>query len=135
MHRFLMALLILSVPAAAAAQTETDLFDDGALQEVRLVISGRDWQALKANSDENTYYPADLTWRGITVRNLGIRSRGSGTRNGVKPGLRVDVNHYLSNQDFLGLMSDEARSEWKDYLWRQRLKAATPTRSGTDAVA
>lgn len=38
-------------------------------------------------------------------------------------------------QDFLGLMCDEARSEWKDYLWRQRLKAASQTRSGTDAVA
>jgi len=25
-------------------------------------------------------------------------------------------------QDFLGLMSDEARSEWKDYLWRHTLK-------------
>jgi hypothetical protein len=41
----------------------------------------------------------------------------------------------LDYQDFLGLMSDEARSEWKDYLWRQRLKAATPPRLGTDAVA
>ncbi len=41
----------------------------------------------------------------------------------------------LDYQDFLGLMSDEARSEWKDYLWRQRLKAATPSRTGLDAMA
>ena len=41
----------------------------------------------------------------------------------------------LDYQDFLGLMSGEARSEWKDYLWRQRLKAAPPPRLGTDAVA
>ena len=27
-------------------------------------------------------------------------------------------------QYFLGLMGDEARSEWKDYLWRQSLKAS-----------
>jgi hypothetical protein len=26
--------------------------------------------------------------------------------------------------DFLGLMVDEARSEWKEYLWRQPLKHA-----------
>ena len=26
-------------------------------------------------------------------------------------------------QYFLGLICDPARSEWKDYLWRQRLKA------------
>ncbi len=29
----------------------------------------------------------------------------------------------IDYQDFLGFMGDEARSEWKDYLWRQRLKA------------
>jgi hypothetical protein len=33
-------------------------------------------------------------------------------------GQRVDY------QDFLGLMCDEARSQWKDYLWRQRLKTS-----------
>ncbi len=35
-------------------------------------------------------------------------------------GLYAQVIDY---QDFLGFMGDEARSEWKDYLWRQRLKA------------
>src|SRR5439155_4605817 len=58
---------------------------------------------LKATFDLNTYYPADLTWNGVTVRNIGIRSRGNATRNGVKPGLRVDINRYVSNQEFLGL--------------------------------
>src|SRR5690349_17593936 len=93
----------LGVPAAALAQTQDEFFDDASLQEVRLVVSARDWQALRENADENTYYRADLRWRNITVRNVGIRSRGSGTRNGVKPGLKVDVNRYISNQQFLGL--------------------------------
>jgi hypothetical protein len=88
---------------SASAQTQDELFDDAALQEVRLAVSDRDWQTLKAQSELNTYYSADLTWRGTTVRNVGIRSRGSGTRNGVKPGLRVNVNRYVSNQEFLGL--------------------------------
>jgi hypothetical protein len=26
--------------------------------------------------------------------------------------------------DFLGVMCDEARSDWKSYLWRQRLQAS-----------
>jgi len=70
---------------------------------VRIVMSSRDWQTLKARAAENTYYPADLTWNGVTVRNIGIRSRGGSTRNGIKPGLRVDVNRYLTDQVFLGL--------------------------------
>lgn len=31
----------------------------------------------------------------------------------------------LDYQAFLGMMCDEARSEWRFYLWQQRLKAAT----------
>lgn len=87
----------------AFAQTQDDFFNDTGLQEVRIVMSGRDWQTLKARASENTYYPADLTWNGVTVRNIGIRSRGSATRNGIKPGLRVDINRYIANQEFLGL--------------------------------
>jgi hypothetical protein len=87
----------------AFAQTQDDLFNDAMLQDVRLVMSSRDWDTLKARASENTYYPADLTWSGVTVRNIGVRSRGGATRNGVKPGLRVDINHYVTDQEFLGL--------------------------------
>ncbi len=93
----------LAAPPHVWAQTQTDLFDDSSLQEIRLVVSARDWQALRAAPELNTYYRADLKWRNITVRNVGIRSRGSGTRNGVKPGLKVDFNRYISNQTFVDL--------------------------------
>ena len=87
----------------ALAQDQDAFFNDAVLQDVRIVMSSRDWQTLKARAAENTYYPADLTWNGVTVRNVGIRSRGGSTRNGIKPGLRVDVNRYLTDQEFLGL--------------------------------
>ena len=87
----------------ARGQTQDDLFDDAIVQDVRLTLSARDWQALKAHALEDTYYPADLRWGAFVVRNIGIRSRGFGTRNGIKPGLRVDINRYINNQEFLGL--------------------------------
>jgi spore coat protein H len=90
-------------PSGVLAQTQEDFFNDDGLHDIRLRLSSRDWQTLKAHAFENTYYPADLQWRGIVVRNIGIRSRGLGTRNGIKPGLRVDINRYISNQEFLGL--------------------------------
>jgi hypothetical protein len=95
-----LCLLLAAVPAAALSQD--DLFDDRVLHDVHLTVSARDWNALKARPEDNTYYTADLRWRGETVRNAGIRSRGTGTRNGVKPGLRVDFNRYV-DQTFLGL--------------------------------
>lgn len=97
------ALLLCVVAVPAAGQTLDDLFNDDQLQDVHLSLSSRDWQTLKAHAFEDTYYPADLRWRGIVVRNIGIRSRGFGTRNGIKPGLRLDFNRYIADQEFLGL--------------------------------
>jgi hypothetical protein len=96
----LFALVVVATPAAG--QSQDDLFDDTVLHDLRLTISERDWNDLRAHADLNIYYTADLRWRGVTVRNVGVRSRGTSTRNGVKPGLRVDVNHYV-DQTFLGL--------------------------------
>jgi len=101
----LVCLIVLwCLPAATVrASTQDDFFNDASIQDVHLNLNAKDWEQLKEYDDENTYYPADLTWNGITVRNVGIRSRGKGTRNGIKPGLRVDLNRYISNQLFLGL--------------------------------
>src|SRR4029079_3015396 len=86
----------------AAAQAQDDLLTDAELHDVMLTLSDRDWSDLKAHPEENTNYTADLRWRGITVRKIGLRSRGTSTRHGVKPGLRLDMNRYV-DQTFLGL--------------------------------
>jgi hypothetical protein len=125
------ALLIAAAPAAA--QSQDDLFDDGVLHDVLLTVSERDWSALKAHPEENTYYAADLRWRGVAVRNVGIRSRGSGTRNGVKPGLRVDINHYI-DQTFLGLRALVLDNAYTDpSLMREALAMKVFGRAGVHA--
>lgn len=105
-RRSLYALAVVVCTAAgAAAQTSDDLFNPEALQRVDLWMNSTDWSKLKAAFQENTYYPADVTWNGQTVRNVGIRSRGLGSRSGTKPGLRVDFDRYSTDQTFLGLKS------------------------------
>jgi hypothetical protein len=93
--------LVLAAPAIA--QTQADLFDETLLHDLQLAVNERDWETLRTEADQDTYYPADLRWGAITARNVGIRSRGAGTRNGIKPGLRIDFNRYLNDQTFLGL--------------------------------
>jgi spore coat protein CotH len=89
----------------AAAQTSDDFFNPEVLQRVEIWLNAADWAKLRAAFQENTYYPADVTWNGITIRNVGIRSRGLGSRSSTKPGLRVDFDRYSSGQQFLGLKS------------------------------
>ena len=97
------AVLLVSPPAAA--QSADELFNPDVLQQIELWLHEDDWAKLKANFQENTYYPADITWNGITVRSVGIRSRGLGSRSATKPGLRVDFDRYSIGQQFLGLKS------------------------------
>ena len=106
----------------ALAQSATDLFDVSVLQEIRLSVNTRDLAALRAHTELNTYYTADLTWRNIRVRNVGIRSRGQGSRNPIKPGFRVDVAHYTTGQTFLGLSTFILDNIWQDdSLIREKL--------------
>jgi spore coat protein H len=95
--------LLVFAPAVSSGQTTDDLFNSTTLQRVDLELHSADWQKLKDNFQTNTYYPADLVWNGQTVRNVGIRSRGRGSRNAHKPGLKVDFDKYSTNQKFLGL--------------------------------
>ncbi len=97
--------LFLAWAAVSSAQTTDDLFSTATLQRLDLELHSADWAKLKENFQTNTYYPADLTWNGQTVRNVAIRSRGRGSRNAVKPGLKIDFDRYATNQEFLGLKS------------------------------
>jgi hypothetical protein len=99
--------LVVAAPTTARLQsppvTDVALFDDSVLQRIDLQVNQKDWDTLRERFTANTFYPASFVWRGQTVRNVGIRSRGSGTRSGVKPGLLVDFDRYVSDQTFLGL--------------------------------
>jgi spore coat protein CotH len=104
--RALLVVTVLTVSASALAQSVSDgLFDDTVVNRLDLRVNSTDWEKLKQNFQENTYYPADLVFNGQTVRNAGIRSRGLGSRSGTKPGLRVDFDRYATDQTFLGLKS------------------------------
>ena len=89
-------------------------FDDSAIQDVRLVINSKDWLTLKDHYLENTYYPCDFVWRDVTVRNVGIRSRGTGSRSPVKPHLGVSFDRYVTDQKFAGLKSVVLRNNTQD---------------------
>lgn len=92
-------------PQQAPELTGDDLFDPTQVHDIALTVNSRDWRDLQETYKENTYYLADLRWRGMTVRNIGIRSRGTGSRSSAKPGLRLDFDRYSQTQEFLGFKS------------------------------
>jgi spore coat protein CotH len=75
------------------------------LHEARLDIDPSAWRALRDNYLSNQYYAADLSIDGVAVRQVGIRSRGDGSRNEDKPGLKVEFDKYVPAQEYYGYKS------------------------------
>ena len=84
----------------ANAQTSDELFDPSTLNDIQLVMKQSDWETLQETFLADTYYPADMKWRDVVIPQVGIRSRGSGSRNRGKPGLKVDFGRYLDQTAF-----------------------------------
>jgi spore coat protein CotH len=130
----LAALLTATLPDLAAAQTSADVFDARQLHEIRLFIHSSDLRELREDYQGNTYYPADLEWRNVRVRNVGVRSRGYGSRSGTKLGLRVDFDHYTTGQQFVGLEALVLDNLWQDpSMMKERLAMAFFERMGQPA--
>jgi len=122
-------------PGAAppAALTSDDFFDQSALQDIRLTMKPEDWAALQATYLEDNYYRADMQWSDQTMAIVGVRSRGSGSRNPHKPGLKIDFGRYV-DQKFLGLKSLALANGWQDpSMMKQRISMLFYARMGIPA--
>jgi spore coat protein CotH len=109
----LLAALCMDV-RGAVAQTADDLFNDQSLQRIDLWVHTRDWYLLRALPDTPAYYPANLKWNGITVTNVAIRIRGTGSLSAAKPALKIDFNRYATGRTFLGLQALSLNNVWQD---------------------
>ncbi len=109
------AVVAARIPVHGATPLPADaFFDDSQVHSIYLTINSKDWQSLQEHVLENTYYPSDFKWNTDVVRNIGIRSRGTGSRYGAKPGLRIDFDRYTTKQEFLGLKSVILRNQTQD---------------------
>ena len=107
MKRSFIALSGLLIAARVlSAQTINDFFDGSTLQEFRLTMAAADWQTLHDKYlDKKTNYHCDFTWHGITVKNVGIHTRGTGSLNPIKPGIGIEFGKFVTGQTFLTMDS------------------------------
>jgi spore coat protein CotH len=130
----LIVILLFVAPAIADAQTSDEFFDVRTLHDVRLYINSRDLSELRERYLEDVYVPADFEWRGLRMRNVGVRVRGLATRSAIKPGLRIDFNRYVADQSFLGMSAVVLDNALKDAsVIRERTSMAFIKRMGQPA--
>ncbi len=81
------------------------IFDPTLLHDARLELDPQAWQALRDNYLSNQYYAANFSVDGVAVAQVGIRSRGDGSRSEEKPGLKIDFNEFVPSQEYYGYKS------------------------------
>lgn len=91
-----------ATPPAQSAPTGAPIFDQSRLHDARLDLDPAAWQALRENYLSNQYYAANFSVDGVAVAQVGVRSRGSGSRSEEKPGLKLDFNKYVASQEYYG---------------------------------
>jgi hypothetical protein len=88
-----------------AAPGGAPIFDPSVLHDAKLDLDPTAWQALRENFQSNQYYAANLAVDGVAVLQVGIRSRGEGSRSEEKPGLKVEFDKYVPTQEYYGYKS------------------------------
>lgn len=78
------------------------MFDPTRLHEARLELDPSAWEALRRNYLTNQYYSANFSVDGVGATQVGIRSRGVGSRDPFKPALEIDFNRYVATQELYG---------------------------------
>lgn len=96
---------VASATPTPAAPSLAACFDSTVLHETRLELDPAAWQSLRDHYLTNQYYAANLTVDGTFVPQVGVRSRGAGSRDEAKPGLKIDVNKYVAGQEVFGYKS------------------------------
>lgn len=132
------AALLLGAAAQAGwystADPAAEFFDSGVLEDVRLTVDPGDWQTLRERYLSNDWYPADFAWRHVTISNAAIRSRGTGSRSPVKPGIRVDFGRNVRGQRFAGMTRLELKNAVQDAtMLKERVSMAFYRRMGLPA--
>jgi spore coat protein CotH len=75
------------------------------LHEAKLDLDPAAWQSLRDAYLDNQYYAANLAIDGVAVPQVGVRSRGEGSRDPHKPGLKVEFDKYVPGQEYYGYKS------------------------------
>lgn len=96
---------VTSTPVPGVPAGGAPIFDPTLLHDARIEIDPAAWKALRVNYLSNQYYAANFSVDGVAVAQVGIRSRGDGSRSEEKPGLKIDFNEFVPSQEYYGYKS------------------------------
>jgi hypothetical protein len=93
-----------SYPAGDSLDTDTGcagVFNPDQLVDLELTMAAGDWNTVVNDSTNSVMVQAQLSCGGAASITVGVRRKRSGLI--AKPGLKIDINHYVKGQRYFGL--------------------------------
>ena len=107
----LLALILMGSFCVIADEPENyvEIFEKDKIIDIKIEISDADLQSIYENPQLEEYHPANITIDGVSVSNIGIRTKGNSSLNSVarsesdRYSYRIKFNKYEKGQKLLGL--------------------------------
>lgn len=105
---------------ASASNNEVVVFDTTVVESIYVNLSTDDWDDIIANALDEENHTASITYKGVTLDNVAIRTKGNSSlsavanSNGERFSFKIDMNEYESGQKLLNLKKLNLNNNYKD---------------------
>lgn len=108
-------------PTPALSNELAVAFSTTTVEDFFIVIDAADLQAIYDDPADEVEYPASITYRGVTLDEVSIRTKGNSSLNAVvrdptsnRYSFKVDMNDYVSGQKLLNLKKINLNNNFLD---------------------
>tara|TARA_R110002167_G_scaffold55676_26_gene158063 strand:- start:2282 stop:4852 length:2571 start_codon:yes stop_codon:yes gene_type:complete len=96
-------------PTLGSSNVLPSVYNKAVVESIYFEIDTAEWQDLLDNAIEEEYHPTSVTYKGVTLDKVAIRTKGNSSLSAVarstseRYSFNIDVNEYLSGQKLLGM--------------------------------
>lgn len=107
-------------PTPGASNQAVEVFSSDVVESIYIDIDSDDWDDLLENAVDETYYYADVSYKGVTLEDVAFRAKGNSSLDAVasmnseRYSFKVDMNEYVDGQKLLGLKKFVLNNSYND---------------------
>jgi spore coat protein CotH len=107
-------------PTPNSENTVATAFTPTAVNTLSITITDENWQDILDNPLDEEYQEAAITFNGVTLDSVAIRTKGGSSLRNVansssdRYSFKVDINEYVSGQKFFGLKKFTLQNSFND---------------------
>ncbi|MEN8636654.1 CotH kinase family protein [Pseudoalteromonas distincta] len=107
-------------PTPSSENTAATAFTPTAVNTLSITITDENWQDILDNPLEEEYHETAITFNGVTLDSVAIRTKGGSSLSSVansssdRYSFKFDINEYVSGQKFFGLKKFTLQNSFND---------------------